>query len=170
MYAYVGGTQRTIPFLVKEFHQSGMPIAMITGGEPLLQGKTPAMAEALLKAGARTVLVETNGTLDIGVLPPRSVAVMDVKCPGSGSGDSFNPVNIDRLRLHDEVKFVISDRADFDWAADFVRRHSLAGRCGAVFFSPAANRVEPKELAQWVLEARLPVRLQLQLHKTLGLP
>jgi 7-carboxy-7-deazaguanine synthase len=170
MYAYVGGTPRTIPFLVKEFHQSGMPIAMITGGEPLLQEKTPALAEALLKAGARTVLVETNGTLDIGGLPPRSVAVMDVKCPGSGSADSFNPVNLDRLRMHDEVKFVVSDYGDFVWAADFVRRHSMTGRCGAVFFSPAANRVEPRELANWLLEARLPVRLQLQLHKTLGLP
>jgi 7-carboxy-7-deazaguanine synthase len=170
MYAYVGGTLRAIPSLAEEYVKSGMPIAMITGGEPLLQEKTPALAAALLKAGARTVLVETNGTLDIGGLPPGAVAVVDVKCPGSGSAHSFNPVNLDRLRRHDEVKFVLSDRADFDWAADFVRRHSLAGRCAAVLFSPAAKRVEPRELAAWLLAERLPVRMQLQLHKTLGIP
>ncbi len=169
MYAYVGGTLRAISSLAKDFVDSGMPIAMITGGEPLLQTKTPALAKALLEAGARPVLVETNGTLDIGGLPPGAVAVVDVKCPGSGSPNTFNLVNLDRLRLHDEVKFVLSDRADFEWAIDFVRRHALTGRCHAVLFSPAAGRVAPKELADWLLEERLPVRLQLQLHKTLGI-
>jgi 7-carboxy-7-deazaguanine synthase len=168
-YAYIGGRRRTIPSLVEEFVRSGMPVAEITGGEPLLQAKTPGLAQALLEAGARAVLVETNGSQDIGGLPPGSVAVVDVKCPGSGMGDSFDLANLARIRRHDEMKFVLSDRADFEWAADFVRRHSLAGRCAAVLFSAAAGRLEPKALAEWLVEAKLPVRLQLQLHKALGL-
>ena len=114
------------------------------------------------------VLVETNGTLDIGGLPPGSVAIVDVKCPGSGAGDSFNLVNLDRFRRHDEVKFVLSDRGDFEWAAGFVKRHGLAGRCAAILFSPVAGRLDPKALAGWLVESKLPVRLQIQLPKTLG--
>jgi 7-carboxy-7-deazaguanine synthase len=166
--AYVGGDRRSIPSLVEAFLQSGMPIVEITGGEPLLQEKTPRLAEALLAAGARTVLVETNGTLDIGGLPHGSVAIVDVKCPGSGAGESFDLVNLDRFRRHDEVKFVLSDRADFEWAAGFVERHGLAGRCAAILFSPVAGRLDPKALAGWLVESKLPVRLQIQLHKTLG--
>jgi 7-carboxy-7-deazaguanine synthase len=168
-YAYVGGEQRTIPSLVEEFQRSGLSIAEITGGEPLLQPKTPALAEALLKGGALKVLVETNGSKDIGGLPAGTVVVMDVKCPGSGMADSFDLANLDRLRMHDEVKFVISDRADFDWAADFVKRHELPGRCGAVLFSPVADRLKPGDLGRWLVEARLPVRLQVQLHKIAGM-
>ncbi len=164
------GRSCEIAAIVEEFRGSGMPIAEITGGEPLLQEETPALAAALLAAGARTVLVETNGTRDIGVLPAGTVAVMDVKCPGSGCAGSFNPVNLDRLRRHDEVKFVLSDRADFDWAVAFVKRHALVGRCAAVLFSPVVIRLPPEELARWLLEARLLVRLQLQLHKSLGMP
>jgi 7-carboxy-7-deazaguanine synthase len=167
--AYVGGVRRTIPSLVESFRQSGLPVTEITGGEPLLQKKTPDLAAALLEAGARAVLVETNGSLDIGGLPPGSVAVVDVKCPGSGMGDSFNLANLDRLRRHDEVKFVLSDRLDFEWAAGFVKRHELVGRCGAVLFSPVMGRLDPKMLAGWLVEAKLPVRLQIQLHKTLGM-
>jgi 7-carboxy-7-deazaguanine synthase len=169
MSAYIGGERRTIPSLVEEYVKSGLAIAEITGGEPLLQPRTPQLAQALLDAGARTVLVETNGTMDIGVIPPGAVAVVDVKCPGSGAGESFNWVNLDRIRRHDEVKFVLSDRADFDWAADFVRRHELAGRCNAVLFSPVAGRLDPRVLAGWLVELKLPVRLQIQLHKMLGM-
>ncbi len=168
--AYVGGEQRTIPSLVDEFHRAGVALVEITGGEPLLQPKTPALAQALVEAGAKPVLVETNGTLDIGVLPHGTVAVVDVKCPGSGWGQSFNFVNLDRLRLHDEVKFVLSDREDFDWAVDFVKRHELKARCAAVLFSPVAGRLDPAVLAGWLVESRLAVRLQLQLHKLLKMP
>lgn len=157
-----------IPSLVDGFRKSGLTLAEITGGEPLLQSETPALAHALLEAGARPVLVETNGSLDIGVLPEGSVAVVDVKCPGSGAGDSFDGANMSRLRPHDEVKFVLSDRADFEWAAAFVRRHDLVARCGAVLFSPVAGRLGGRELAAWLVADRLPVRLQLQLHKALG--
>ena len=166
--AWSGGEERSIPRLVDEFRRSGLALAEITGGEPLLQPETPALAGALLEAGANPVLVETNGSFDIGPLPAGAVAVMDVKCPGSGAGDSFNPVNLRRLRPRDEVKFVLSDRADFEWAAAFVRRHGLTSRCGAVLFSPVADRLAGRDLAAWLVEARLPVRLQIQLHKALG--
>lgn len=168
--AYVGGEQRTIPSLVEDFRRTGLGLVEITGGEPLLQPKTPGLARALVEAGATPVLVETNGTLDIGVLPAGTVAVVDVKCPGSGWGQSFNVVNLDRLRLRDEVKFVLSGREDFDWAVDFVKRHELTVRCAAVLFSPATGRLDPKTLAGWVMESRLAVRLQLQLHKLLKMP
>lgn len=167
--ALEGGVERDIPSLAEAFRRSGLSLAEITGGEPLLQAETPALARALLEAGAKPVLVETNGSLDIGVLPEGTVAVVDVKCPGSGAGDSFKPINLERLRPRDEVKFVLSDRTDFDWAAAFVRRHDLSVRCGAVLFSPVAGRLAPRELAEWLMEARLPVRLQLQLHKALGM-
>ena len=166
--AWAGGTEQGIPELAEAFRASGLTLAEITGGEPLLQAGTPDLARALLAAGAAPVLVETNGTCDIGVLPGGTVAVVDVKCPGSGAGASFNPVNLERLRPRDEVKFVLSDRADFDWAAAFVRRHRLLARCGAVLFSPVRDRLPGRDLAAWVLEARLPVRLQPQLHRVLG--
>ncbi len=166
--AWADGAERSLPSLVDEFRQSGLTLAEITGGEPLAQPDTPALAVALLGAGAKPVLVETNGSLDIGALPDGSVAVVDVKCPGSGAGDSFNPVNLLRLRPRDEVKFVLSDRADFDWSAAFVRRHNLAARCGAVLFSPVEGRLAGRDLAAWLVEERLPVRLQIQVHKALG--
>jgi len=113
--------------------------------------------------------VETNGSLDISSIPHDVVAIMDVKCPGSGEAASFDAANIERLRRMDEVKFVLSDRRDYEWATEFVRQSGVASRCHAVLFSPVAGGVEPAELARWILSDGLPVRLQVQLHKFLGI-
>lgn len=164
------GTAREIGGLADEFRRTGLACAEITGGEPLLQPRAPELARALLAAGAAPLLVETNGTRDISVLPPEAVAIVDVKGPGSGASEPFDLANLARLRPRDELKFVICDRADFDWAAAFVRRHGLAFAARPVLFSPAAGRVEPRALGAWILESGLPVRLQLQLHRLIGMP
>jgi 7-carboxy-7-deazaguanine synthase len=150
-------------------------LVCLTGGEPLLQEAAPAIASRLMESG-HTVLVETNGTLDISRLPANTIRVMDVKCPGSGECGKTLMSNLSHLKPHDEVKFVLCDRRDFDWAADFVRRQRLTDRCHVLFAcavthlagtSSAPDTATPRRLAQWVLDAGLPVRLQLQLHKIL---
>jgi 7-carboxy-7-deazaguanine synthase len=137
----------------------------ITGGEPLLQEETPLLCGRLLDKGF-TVLVETNGSCDIRALPDGCVRIVDIKCPGSGMGDSFRQANVEALGARDECKFVLTGRDDFEWALAFVRRHELDRKC-TVFFSPACGRLDPKLLAEWILEARAPVRLGLQLHKVI---
>ena len=167
--AFAPGRPTPIDSLVARFRASGASIAEITGGEPLLQRGFPALAAGLRDAGlGRPVLVETNGSCDLALVPDRVVAVMDVKCPGSGQCGSLDDRNIVRLRPLDEVKFVLTDRADYEWARAFVARHELDGRCGAVLFSPAHDRQSPAELARWILDDRLPVRLQVPLHRLLG--
>jgi 7-carboxy-7-deazaguanine synthase len=137
----------------------------ITGGEPLLQEETPRLARELLHAG-KTVLVETNGSLDISLLPEGVVRIVDVKCPGSGMSEHNLPENMDRLRANDEVKFVLTDRKDFEWARAFIVRHNLIAKC-PVLLSPACGSLAPAQLAAWILESGLNVRLQIQLHKFL---
>jgi len=164
------GREETVAALVQAFHASGLAAVMVTGGEPLLQEETPALVRALREAGAEPVLVETNGSRDIGLLPPGTVAVVDVKGPSSGMADTFHPGNLDRLRPTDEIKFVVADRTDYEWAVALMRRHALARRCRAVLFSAVAGRLEARRLAEWLVADRLPARLQIQLHKVLGLP
>lgn len=144
-------------------------ISEITGGEPLLQAGFRPLAEALRDRTGRPVLVETNGSLDISSVPDGVIAIMDVKCPGSGAVDSNDWANVSRLRPHDEVKFVLCDEADYAWAARQVRERGIAERCRAVHFSPVHGILDPASLGEWILRDRLPVRLQLQLHKLLGM-
>ncbi len=141
----------------------GVKLVELTGGEPLFQAGSVKLCEVLLQKGY-TVLVETNGSLPIRLLPSGCVRIVDVKCPGSGSGDSFLFENIDHLTTSDEVKFVISDKADFDWACDFINKYQLHTKA-TILFSPCIGRIEPAELASWIVESNLPVRLGLQLHK-----
>jgi 7-carboxy-7-deazaguanine synthase len=163
------GSERAAADLAAEFAASRALIAEITGGEPLLQPGWRALALALHAAGGgRPVLVETNGSLDISVLPEAVIAIMDVKCPGSGESKAMDFANLRRLRPRDEVKFVIGDRADFEWAAGVVRDHALDKACHAVLFGAVAGQLEAGTLAEWILAAGLPVRLQVQLHKLLG--
>ena len=136
----------------------------ITGGEPLLQKEVYPLMQRLLDEG-RTVMLETGGHLSVADVPEPVIRVIDVKCPGSGEAARNHWANLDALRATDEVKFVIKDRADYEYARDVVARHTLAGRCAAVHFSPVHGVQDAKELAGWVLEDRLPVRVQLQLHK-----
>lgn len=154
--------------LVEAFVKSGAPLAEITGGEPLLQPGFADLATGLLPHGG-TVLVETNGSRDLSVVPAGVIVIMDLKCPGSGEADAMDFGNVGRLRPCDEVKFVIGDRGDFEWACGMVERHNLAGRCRAVLFSPVFGALAADVLGGWILAARLPVRLQLPLHKVLGI-
>ena len=146
----------------------GDPLVEVTGGEPLLQAEVYPLMSRLADAG-RTVLLETSGAIDTGGVDPRVRVILDLKTPGSGEVDANVWANLDRLRPTDEVKFVLCDRADFDWAVDRVREFGLTDRA-PVLFSPCFGRVDPTELAAWVLETQLPIRLQLQQHKILWDP
>lgn len=162
-YARQPGKPMSIKEICTVVESHGCFFVEVTGGEPLLQKETPQLCEQLLEMGA-TVLVETNGTLDISALPRAAIRIMDVKCPSSGVSDKFLTSNIDNLRSTDQSKFVVSDRTDFDWAKDFINRHSLFDRC-VVLFSPNMKKCLPRNLAEWIVSDKLPVRLGLQLHK-----
>lgn len=135
----------------------------ITGGEPLLQENMPLLADKLVEAG-KTVLVETNGTTDISLLKAPVVRVMDIKCPGSGMSDKTDWNNIDRLRLEDDVKFVVSDRNDFDWSISQIKKYNLQNKCN-LLFSPVTEKVTLSEIADWLLKSNVDARLQFQLHR-----
>ena len=145
------------------------PTVEITGGEPLLQPDVYPLMQRLLDRG-HEVLLETGGHRSIADVPPRVARIVDVKCPASGEAAKNHWPNLDLLTERDEVKFVIQDRADYEYAADVVRRHSLPERCGAVLFSPVHGVMDPKQLAEWILADRLVVRLQLQAHKYIWSP
>jgi 7-carboxy-7-deazaguanine synthase len=141
----------------------------VTGGEPLLQAGVYPLIVRLLDMGT-TVLVETSGASDVSRLDVRAIKVMDLKCPGSGESARNLWSNLEHLTTRDEVKFVIADRADYEWARDVLRRHNLAPRVNAVLMSCVFGRLEPALLAGWILEDRLPVRMQLQMHKHIWAP
>lgn len=144
----------------------GLPLVELTGGEPLLCPDIPVLAERLLELGC-TVLVETNGSLDISVLPDGALAIMDVKCPSSGMADRNDLANLDRLRPGDEVKFVLADRTDYAFALDLAPK---VWHGHAVSFSPVTGRLDPADLAAWMLADRVHARLALQLHKIIWGP
>jgi 7-carboxy-7-deazaguanine synthase len=156
----------TVADVVQRVEALGGRLACITGGEPMLQPEAVADLAARLMAAGRTVLLETNGTLDLTSVPAGIVIIMDVKCPGSGQSDLTLPQNLERLGPRDEAKFVILDRADFDWAVAFVQQHDLLSRA-QVLFSAVQGRLTHRALAEWILESRLDVRLQVQLHRLL---
>ena len=167
-YARTGeGDRVAVSEVARRVGELGTQLVCITGGEPLLQADAAAaLAEALLAAG-HTVLLETNGTLDFGAMPEDVVIIMDVKCPGSGESGQTLPANLQRLRPRDEVKFVMADRSDFEWAVQFVREQRWQDAGPHVLFAPVYVRLPGRELAEWILESGLRVRLQLQLHRIL---
>lgn len=150
--------------VVRAVEAYGCPLVEITGGEPLLQADVVPLMERLLALG-KTVMIETGGHRSIAGVPAGVIRVMDIKCPGSGEVEKTDWSNLAQLTPRDEVKFVIADRADYEFARDVVAREQLAERCGAVLFSPVHGELHPRQLAEWVLADRLPVRVQLQLHK-----
>jgi 7-carboxy-7-deazaguanine synthase len=167
-HAFHQGEVRTLDDVVGSALALGGPLVEVTGGEPLLQPEVHPLMTRLADAG-RTVLLETSGALDISPVDPRVRIILDLKTPGSGEvGANFWP-NLDRLRPTDEVKLVVCGREDFRWAEAVVRDHRLADRV-PVIVSPAHGRVDPAELADWVLASGLPIRLQVQLHKVLWHP
>jgi 7-carboxy-7-deazaguanine synthase len=137
-------------------------IVEITGGEPLLQKGVYPLLEKLLNAG-RTVLLETNGSINLADVPEKVIKILDMKCPGSGMHEQMDYGNFDLLNRKDEIKFVIGSREDFDWAVNLVSLHDLQGMT-TVTFSPVTSKLDPASLAGWILEEHLAVRLRLQLH------
>ncbi|MBP6998997.1 MAG: 7-carboxy-7-deazaguanine synthase QueE [Tepidiphilus sp.] len=164
-YAFSGGERLTIDEILARVSDLGLPEVCVTGGEPLAQAACRELLATLADAGHR-VSLETSGALSIAGLDPRVRCVMDLKAPGSGEADKNLWDNLDHLRPHDEVKFVLAGRADYDWAKDVLERHGLARRA-TVLFSPVAGELAPSTLADWIVADRLPVRFQLQLHKIL---
>lgn len=149
--------------IISRVSDAGVSLVEITGGEPLLHADTPALACALLDKGF-DVLVETNGSMDISVLPDGASVIMDIKAPGSGMHSSNRLDNIPLLRYSDEVKFVLWDEEDYQWALELIREHGLEGKC-KVLLSPIFEELEPSLLAGWILRDRVRARLNLQLHK-----
>ena len=169
VYAFTEGRRQSLDDILAEVRHLGVPLVEITGGEPLLQKNVLVLMQRLLDDG-HTVLLETGGHISIADVPPGVHRIVDVKCPGSGESGRMHWDNLDLLTPRDEVKFVIADRDDFAYAQEVTTTHDLAQRCGAVHFSPAWGRVAPADLAAWILEAKLPVRLQLQQHKYIWEP
>lgn len=168
-YAFYEGTKRSIDDVIAEVARYDCPTVEITGGEPLLQADVYPLMERLL-GGGHTVMLETGGHRPIDRVPRDVVKIVDVKCPGSGEADKNYWQNLDQLAPHDEVKFVIADRADYEFAKDVLVRYNLPARCRAVLFSPVHAQLDPKTLAEWMLADRVPARLQLQLHKFIWSP
>ena len=168
-YAFTGGTRMTIEEVMSEVERLGVPLVELTGGEPMLQPDAPTLMGRLLDRGY-AVLLETGGHRPLDDVPPAVIKIVDVKCPGSGEAAKMHWPNLESLSPQDEVKFVITDRADFDFACDIVTKHRLASRTAAVLFSPVHGALAPDELARWILESRVPARLQIQAHKYIWSP
>jgi 7-carboxy-7-deazaguanine synthase len=168
-YAFSGGSKKSVDDILREVETFGARVVEITGGEPMLQREVTVLMQALLDAG-HEVLLETGGHIPLDDVPEPVVAIVDVKCPGSGESAKMHWPNIEQLSAHDEVKFVIADRVDFEYAREVVKRYDLTARTAAVLFSPVHGTLEPDELARWILAARIPVRLQLQQHKYIWSP
>jgi len=183
-YSFYGGKKMSPEQVFEEVEvlSPNVGVVEITGGEPMLQEREliPLM-QRLVDSGYK-VLLETSGERELDRVPSAVVKIVDVKCPGSDEGDSFRPENLETLGSQDEVKFVLRDRADYEFARDFTRRHTLAQRVNAVLFSPAFRKdaagarnasnclLDPQQLAEWILEDNLQVRLGLQIHKLIWDP
>jgi 7-carboxy-7-deazaguanine synthase len=163
-YAFHEGRKVSVDDVVSQVRSYGCDLVEITGGEPLLQRDVYPLMSSLLEHG-HEVLIETGGHLSVAEVPEEVVRIIDVKCPGSGESKKNDWSNMEALRPHDEVKFVIRDRADYEYARHVVSEHKLTARVAAVLFSPVHGVLAPAELAAWILADKLPVRLQLQAHK-----
>jgi len=164
-YAFHGGQWREVGDIVQEVAMYKTRHVCVTGGEPLAQKRCVDLLRALCDADY-DVSLETSGALDVGDVDPRVTKVIDLKAPGSGEADRNLWSNIDALTAHDQIKFVLADRADYDWARTVLDERALAQRCD-VLFSPVYGKLAPRDLAEWILADRLPVRMQVQLHKYL---
>ncbi len=168
-YAFHEGQKMSVDEVVGRVRAYDCDVVEITGGEPLLQKEVYPLMQRLLDEG-RTVMLETGGHLSVAAVPGAVVRVIDVKCPGSGESEKNHWPNLDSLRPTDEIKFVIKDRADYEFARGVVSKHGLTDRCAAVHFSPVHGVQDARQLSEWVLEDRLKVRVQLQLHKFIWSP
>jgi len=168
-YAFYQGKRRPLEEVLAETLAFDCPMVELTGGEPLLQKSALPLMTALCDAG-KTVLIETSGAHDISAIDARVHRIMDLKTPGSGECARNRMENIPHLTKRDEVKFVIGSREDYEWSREQVREHDLANRVNCVLFSPIFGRIEPRQIVEWQLEDKLPVRFQLQMHKFIWEP
>lgn len=167
-YSFYEGTRMSVADVLDRVGSFGCRLVEITGGEPLLQEGVLELMTILCDSGYE-VMLETGGSLSIAAVDPRVRRIVDIKCPGSGMSDRNCWGNISELTAKDEVKFVMRDRSDFDWALDRIREHRLDRRC-PVLLAPVFGELDPRVLAGWILESRVPGRLQLQLHKYIWEP
>jgi 7-carboxy-7-deazaguanine synthase len=167
-YAFYGGTEQSIDDVLAKIRVYNCNLVEVTGGEPLAQPDAIQLLGRLCQGGF-TVLLETSGAIDTANVDPLVRIILDVKCPGSGMMERMHWPNVERLRPKDEAKFVIQDRTDYEWAKEIVARYGLTDRC-SVLFSPTFAALDPRQLAEWLLADRLPIRLQLQLHKYIWVP
>jgi 7-carboxy-7-deazaguanine synthase len=175
-YAFHGGKKMSVDEVMARVvelagREKTVPLVELTGGEPLLQEEIYSLAEKLVSAGY-TVMIETSGERFVGRLPREVIKIVDVKCPDSGEADTFEMKNLEAVSENDEIKFVISSRADYEFAREFTREHGLSEKVKQVLFSPVFDDpegkwkgLEPRQLVEWMLEDGLKVRLGLQLHK-----
>ncbi len=161
------GRLMTIEAVQDEVRNLGSELVVITGGEPLLQQDAPILARRLAEKGY-AVIVDTSGACDISELPPPIIRLMDIKCPSSGMAHRMNWYNLAHLRPEDEVKFVLADRRDYEYAREILEKHGLCRRC-KILFSVVWNKLSAAELAEWLLWDNLRVRIHIQLHKALEL-
>ena len=164
-HAFSGGSVLPLQAILDQVAQYGARYVCVTGGEPLAQKNCLPLLTALCDAGY-DVSLETSGALDISGVDPRVARIVDLKAPGSGESERNHWQNLERLTAHDELKFVLKDRTDYEWARTVIRERNLNAIC-PILFSPVQGEIEPSQLAEWVLADRLPVRFQLQLHKLL---
>lgn len=162
--AFTGGSRLSQAEVLRQALSFGTPLVEITGGEPLLQPAVLPLMQALCDAG-RTVLLETSGERDISPVDPRVHRIMDLKAPGSGESERNRWSNIELLTERDELKFVLADRQDYEWAREVIADRELAGRVAAILLSSVFGELDPKQLVEWTLADKLPVRVQIQAHK-----
>ncbi len=163
-YAFNEGAEMSIAEVLQHIDSFPTRLVLITGGEPMLQESVHELFEKLLERNY-TVLLETGGQVSLAQVDPRVHKIMDFKCPSSGMESHNDYSNVDYLTRNDEVKFVVADRRDFDWACDVIRKFSLGARAGEILFSPVFGKLPHADLAEWVLHCGIPARLQIQLHK-----
>ncbi len=162
-YAFYSGNELTIEEIIKHVDQYGCHLVEITGGEPLLQKNIHLLIQELFNHNYE-VLLETGGHIDIGKVDKRVKIIMDIKCPSSGESEKMHWSNLDNLRSTTELKFVVGDKNDFDWAISIVNKYKL-NQNNKILFSPIFGKLNNEKLANWILESKLPVRMQLQMHK-----
>jgi 7-carboxy-7-deazaguanine synthase len=165
-YAFNEGREMTVAEIMQAIGKFPTRLVLVTGGEPMLQQSVHDLIRSLLEQ-KYTVLIETGGHVSLAELDPRVHKIMDFKCPSSGMEGYNDLSNVGYLSQSDELKFVIGDRSDFDWACDVVRRYDLPDRVGAILFSPVHQKIPLPDLADWVLHCGFPARLQLQIHKVI---
>ena len=168
-YAFDEGRKMSVDDVIAAVEQYGCPLVEVTGGEPLLQEDVYELMDRLSGTG-RTVMLETGGHRSIARVPAGVLKIVDVKCPGSGEAEKNDWSNLHALAPHDEVKFVIKDRVDYEFARDVIARYGLADRAAAVLLSPVHGVLDARTLSEWILADRLPARLQVQLHKYIWTP